>query len=68
MRRYEDKRQDQRHHYVVMEASPRVGPEQIALQRAPNARHANSLVEVLGSFNQLPKLPGLPRLPKIENQ
>src|SRR6267142_3819296 len=43
MRRNKDKRQDQRDHYVVMEASPRVGPKQIALQCAPNARHALSV-------------------------
>jgi hypothetical protein len=45
-----------------MEASPRVGPEQIALQRAPNARHVSSLVEVLGRINRLPELAKLPRL------
>src|SRR4029077_18778685 len=48
MRRDEDKRQDQRHHYVVMEASPAVGPEKIALQRASNARHKNSLFSYRG--------------------
>jgi hypothetical protein len=65
MRRDKDKRQDQRHHYVVMEASPVVCPEQIALQRAPNARHGDSLVEVPGRINQLPELPTLPKSPKL---
>src|SRR6185437_2902279 len=59
--RNKDKRQDQRDHYVVMEASPRVCPEQITLQRAPNARHEDSLVEVLGRINQLPELPKVPK-------
>jgi hypothetical protein len=57
MRRNKDKRQDQRDHYVVMEASPRVGPEQITLQCAPNARHVDSLVEVPGRINRLPEVP-----------
>jgi len=43
MGRNKDKRQDQRDHYVVMEAPPRVSPEQVTLQRAPNARHENSV-------------------------
>src|SRR5579864_2176541 len=65
MWRNKDKRQDQRNHYVVMEASPGVGPEQITLQRAPDARHASSLVEVPGRINRLQELPKLPRLPKL---
>lgn len=41
--RNEDKGQDQGDHYVVMEASPRVRPEQVALECAPNARHKLSV-------------------------
>jgi uncharacterized membrane protein YdbT with pleckstrin-like domain len=39
-----------------METSPRVGPEQIPLQRAPNARHVLSVSKPHGAVQQIAKI------------
>jgi hypothetical protein len=49
MRGNKDKQEDRCDHYVVMKAAALVSPEEITLNRAPDAMHANS-VFIVGQF------------------
>jgi hypothetical protein len=49
-----------------MEASPVVSPEQIALQRAPNARHVLSVSKLYGGVQEIARIAKIAKIAGIE--